>query len=122
MTENCDQLKTKIARTLKKMEDDDLGFRERKDEIDNETERCKKTIKQAFTDLMDTRSEINDNLNKKREIERKIEDENKKFREIEQELITKIREYIRKIAEAKHIKKTLELDKKEETSLQSIKN
>lgn len=122
LTENCDQLRTKIARTLKKMEDDDLGFRERKDEIDNETDRCKKTNKQAFTDLMDTRSEINDNLNKKREIERKIEDENKKFREIEQELITKIGEYNRKIAEAKHEKKSLELDKKEEISLQSITN
>jgi len=122
LTDNCDQLKTKIGRTKKKMEDDDLGFRERKDEIDNETERCKKTNKQAFTDLMDTRSDINDNLNKKREIERKIEDENKKFREIEQELIKKIAEYNRKIAEAKYEKKSLELDKKEDISLQSITN
>ena len=63
LTENCGQIKTKIALKLKKMDDDDLGFRERKDEINNVTESYKKTIKQAFTYLMDIQSEINDNLN-----------------------------------------------------------
>jgi len=101
LTENIEQLTTKIDRTRKKMNEDDLGFRERKDEIDNEIERCKKTNKQAFTDLMDARSDINDNLNKKREIERKIEDENKKFKMIEEELVKKITDLNKKIAEAK---------------------
>jgi chromosome segregation ATPase len=101
LTENIEQLTTKIDRTKKKMNEDDLGFRERKDEIDNEIERCKKTNKQAFTDLMDARSDINDNLNKKREIERKIEDENKKFKMIEEELVKKITDLNKKIAEAK---------------------
>lgn len=122
LTENIEQLTTKIDRTKKKMNEDDLGFRERKDEIDNEIERCKKTNKQAFTDLMDARSDINDNLNKKREIERKIEDENKKFKMIEEELVKKITDLNRKIAEAKQVKKSLELDKKENTSIQNLTN
>jgi len=50
---------------------------------------------------MDARSDINDNLNKKREIERKIEDENKKFKMIEEELVKKITDLNKKIAEAK---------------------
>jgi len=104
------------------MDEDDLGFRERKDEIDNEIERCKKTNKQAFTDLMEARSDINDNLNKKREIERKIEEENKKFKKIEEELIKKISDLNRKIAEAKYEKKSLELDKKDNLSIQKITN
>ena len=122
LTENIEQLTTKIDRTKKKMNEDDLGFRERKDEIDNEIERCKKTNKQAFTDLMDARSDINDNLNKKREIERKIEDENKKFKMIEEELVKKITDLNKKIAEAKQVKKSLELDKKENTSIQNLTN
>lgn len=122
LTENIEQLTTKIDRTKKKMNEDDLGFRERKDEIDNEIERCKKTNKQAFTDLMDARSDINDNLNKKREIERKIEDENKKFKMIEEELVKKITDLNKKIAEAKQVKKSLELDKKENTSVQNLTN
>jgi chromosome segregation ATPase len=122
LTENCEQLKNKIDRTRKKMNEDDLGFRERKDEIDNEIERCRKTNKQAFTDLMEARSDINDNLNKKREVERKIEEENKKFKKIEEELVTKISDLNRKIAEAKYEKKSLELDKKDNLSIQKITN
>lgn len=122
LTENCDHLRAKIERTRKKMQEDDTQFRERKDEIDNEIERCRKTNKQAFGDLMEAKTEINENLNKKREVERKIEDENKKFREIEGELLKKISEYNRNIAEAKHEKNTLSIDKKEDLSLKKIKN
>jgi len=59
---------------------------------------------------MDTKNEISEMLNKKREIDRKIEDENKKFREIESELNKKIQELNKSIAIAQELKQNLELD------------
>lgn len=75
---------------------------------------------------MDTKNEINEMLNKKRETERKIEDENKKFREIENELVKKINTLNIKIADLKNVKQNLEEDESEPTveshSLKKITN
>jgi len=59
-------------------------------------------------------------LNKKRETERKIEDENKKFREIENELYKKIAELNKLIADRKNEKQNLEADKNDNKSLREI--
>lgn len=69
---------------------------------------------------MDTKNEISEMLNKKREIDRKIEDENKKFREIESELIKKITELNKNIAQAQETKQSLELDLADGISLKKI--
>lgn len=46
----------------------------------------------------------------------------KKFKMIEEELVKKITDLNKKIAEAKQVKKSLELDKKEITSIQNLTN
>jgi hypothetical protein len=69
---------------------------------------------------MDTKNEISEMLNKKREIDRKIEDENKKFREIESELNKKIQELNKSIAIAQELKQNLELDMYDNISLKKV--
>jgi len=69
---------------------------------------------------MDTKNEISEMLNKKREIDRKIEDENKKFREIESELNKKIQELNKSIAIAQELKQNLELDMYDNLSLKKV--
>lgn len=61
-------------------------------------------------------------LNKKRETERKIEDENKKFREIENELFKRIAELNKQISERKAEKQNLDTDKNDQISLKKIKD
>lgn len=73
-----------------------------------------------MNDLMDTKNEISEMLNKKREIDRKIEDENKKFREIESELIKKITELNKNIAQAQEQKQSLEIDLFDSISMKKI--
>jgi len=119
---NCDQLKNKAQRTQTRINTDNIDFREKKDEIDNEINRCNKTNKQAFNDLLDTKNEINEMLNKKRETERKIEDENKKFREIENELVRKIADLNKQIAERTNEKQNLEADQNDHISLGKLTN
>lgn len=73
-----------------------------------------------MNDLMDTKNDISDMLNRKREVDRKIEEENKKFREIELELSRKTTELNRSIAEKQERKHTLEFDKADGLSLKNI--
>lgn len=117
---NVEQLRNKATRTQNRISSDEKDFREKKDEIENEINRCNKTNKQAFNDLLDTKNEINEMLNKKRETERKIEDENKKFREIENELFKKIAELNKFIAERKAEQQNLKMDQNDNISLRRI--
>jgi len=64
-----------------------------------------------MNDLMDTKNDVSDMLNRKREVDRKIEEENKKFREIELELSKKTTELNKEIAAAQERKHNLEFDK-----------
>lgn len=73
-----------------------------------------------MNDLMDTKNDVSDMLNRKREVDRKIEEENKKFREIELELSKKTSELNKEIAAAQERKHNLEFDKADGLSLKMI--